>query len=62
MPTYEYCCLNPECNHEWEIEAAITSDPVKTCPACEQETAKRLISGGLGFQLLGNGWFKSGGY
>jgi putative FmdB family regulatory protein len=51
--TYEYICLN--CNHQWENEAKITEPPLKICPHCNQETAKRLVSGGLGFQLLG-GW------
>jgi putative FmdB family regulatory protein len=60
MPTYEYCCVNPDCNHEWEQESKITADPEKFCPKCGQETAKRLVSGGQGFQLQGSGWFKDG--
>lgn len=56
--TYEYCCLN--CDHTWEHEAKITDEPLKVCPKCGQETAKRLVSGGQGFQLQGNGWFKDG--
>lgn len=60
MPTYEYLCQNKDCNNEWEIEAKINSDPEKLCPKCGKETAKRLVSGGQGFQLLGSGWFKDG--
>jgi len=48
MPEYEHCCLNTECNHEWCDTYSIKSDPPTTCPACHQETAKRLISGGSG--------------
>jgi len=62
MPTYEYCCLNKDCNNTWDHEAKITEEAIKECPKCKQETAKRLVSGGQGFQLLGSGWFKSGGY
>jgi putative FmdB family regulatory protein len=62
MPIYEYYCQNKECKHEWEDEASIISEPLKICPVCGKETAKRLVSGGGGFQLIGNGWFKSGGY
>jgi putative FmdB family regulatory protein len=62
MPTYEYCCENKNCNHTWENESKITEDPLKTCPHCNKETAKRLVSGGQGFQLQGSGWFNSGGY
>lgn len=58
--TYDYCCV--ECKHTWEVEAKITAPPEEICPKCKKKTAKRLISGGLGFQLIGQGWFKSGGY
>jgi len=60
MTTYEYICT--ECEHEWEEQQKMSDDPVTICPECEEETAKRLISGGLGFVLKGQGWFKSGGY
>jgi putative FmdB family regulatory protein len=60
MPIYEYCCQNEECKHQWEDEASIKSEPLTQCPLCKQETAKRLISSGTGFQLIGNGWFKDG--
>ncbi|MCK9567355.1 zinc ribbon domain-containing protein [Candidatus Pacearchaeota archaeon] len=60
MPTYEYCCVNHDCNNEWEKESKITEDAEKICPKCGQETAKRLVSGGQGFQLKGSGWFKDG--
>ena len=56
MPIYEYTCT--ECNHQWEQEQKITSDPEKTCPNCKKESAKRLISGGTGFILNGAGWAK----
>ena len=62
MPTYEYCCTNNKCNHEWEEDQKITSEKITTCKKCGQETAKRLVSGGQGFQCIGSGWFKSGGY
>lgn len=58
MPTYEYKC--EACEHLWEEDKKIT-DPVTTiCPECGEEKAKRLISGGSGFQLLGSGWFRDG--
>lgn len=60
MPTYEYECTNQNCKHQWEIEGKITSPAEKVCPQCEQETAKRLVSGGQGFQLCGSGWFRDG--
>lgn len=58
MPTYEYTCC--ECKHNWEEDQKITEPASKKCPNCNNDTAKRLISGGTGFQLLGNGWAKTG--
>ena len=46
MPTYEYMCK--ECGHEWEDFHSITDEPIKICPECGKESAKRLISGGSG--------------
>ena len=62
--TYEYECKNPDCGHEWEAQQKISEDAMKVCPKCEQETARRLISGGhkRGAILKGTGWFGTGGY
>jgi putative FmdB family regulatory protein len=58
--TYEYTCTN--CFYEWEKDQKITENSIEECPKCGKKTAKRLISGGVGFQLKGSGWFNSGGY
>ena len=60
MPVYEYKCT--DCDHKWEKEQRITEDAIKSCPKCNKETAKRLISNGGSFHLKGGGWFNSGGY
>lgn len=57
MPTYEYECS--DCSHNWEEDQSIKDDPIKTCPSCKKETAKRLISGS-NFVLVGGGWAKEG--
>ena len=62
MPTYEYRCNNPKCELLWETEQKIKDNPLTECPECKENTAQRLISGGTGFVLKGNGWFGSGGY
>lgn len=59
--TYEYQCTEPTCGHQWEAEQRITEPPLKVCPACARETARRLISQG-NFVINGPGWFKTGGY
>jgi putative FmdB family regulatory protein len=54
---YEHACKNPECNHQWIDEYSMKDDPPTECPACHQQTAKRLISGGSGkgiVELSGN--------
>lgn len=57
MPTYEYICK--ECENQWEAEQKISDEPIKECPKCKKETAKRCISN-TNFHLKGGGWFKDG--
>ena len=52
MPTYEYACS--ACNNEWEFEQSIKDDPIKECPKCHEQTARRQISRGTGFILKGS--------
>lgn len=53
--TYEYVCT--ACGHAWEAEQSISAAPLKTCPKCNAESAKRQVSGGAGFILKGGGWY-----
>jgi putative FmdB family regulatory protein len=54
MPTYEYRC--DKCGHEFEREQRITEDPIKSCPKCRSQKARRLISV-TSFVLKGGGWY-----
>jgi putative FmdB family regulatory protein len=56
MPTYEYVCS--ACAHEWEAEQSIKDAALTECPSCHSPSARRLISGGTGFSLKGEGWAK----
>ena len=56
--TYEYICT--ACGHQWEAEQPISADPLKKCPECKRRSAKRQVSGGLGFILKGSGWYADG--
>ena len=56
--TYEYVCT--ACGHQWEAEQSIRESPLKLCPNCKNETAKRQVSGGQGFILKGGGWYADG--
>lgn len=55
MPTYEYLCTS--CGHEWEFEQSIKDEPQKVCEKCNEHTARRQISRGVGFILKGSGWY-----
>jgi putative FmdB family regulatory protein len=56
--TYDYKC--EECGHTWEAEQGIKEDPLKICPACGAEKAKRQISAPVPARLLGKGWYRDG--
>ena len=53
--TYEYICT--ACAHTWEAEQPISAAPLRDCPKCGADTAKRQVSGGAGFILRGGGWY-----
>ena len=53
MPTYDYAC--DACGHEFERVQRITEKPLKKCPKCNRDKARRMIGGG-GFILKGGGW------
>jgi putative FmdB family regulatory protein len=53
--TYEYICT--ACAHAWEAEQPISAAPLRVCPSCGAEAAKRQVSGGAGFILKGGGWY-----
>jgi len=56
MPIYEYRCSN--CGHELETLQKISDDPLKKCPACEQEQLQKLVSA-ASFRLKGSGWYET---
>lgn len=56
--TYEYQCVS--CQHKWDAEQRITDEPLKQCPECGKDSARRLISRST-FILQGDRWFKKGG-
>lgn len=56
MPIYEYACS--DCFHEFEVMQKMSDEPVKACPECGQERAKRLVSAPK-FKLKGSGWYET---
>lgn len=57
MPLYEYRCES--CGHEIEHLQKLNDNDLVTCPECDNDTLKRLISAS-NFTLHGNGWYKKG--
>lgn len=58
MPTYQYKC--EFCDFEFEqIKPMSKSDESEGCPQCGSE-CRKIITGGSGFLLKGDGWFRDG--
>lgn len=57
MPTYEYICES--CEHEFEQFQSITSEPIKSCPACRKKTVRRKIGTGAGILFKGGGFYET---
>lgn len=57
MPTYSYAC--EACDHTFEKEQRITEDPIRKCPKCKKNKARRQITSG-NFILKGGGWYADG--
>ena len=56
MPIYEYVCN--ECGHALEALQKVSDEPLKTCPACNNDGLKKKISA-PGFRLSGSGWYET---
>lgn len=55
MPTYDYECK--KCQHTWEAFQPITANPLKKCPECGKNAAKRVIGPGAGILFKGSGFY-----
>lgn len=55
MPTYEYGC--DACGVTFEREQSIKDAPLKKCPECGKNKARRMIAGSGNFILKGSGWY-----
>ena len=54
MPTYQYECT--KCSYRFEELQGINASPLVKCPKCSEDTLIRIITGGTGFLLKGDGW------
>ena len=56
MPTYAYRCRR--CGHEFDVFQKITDPSRSRCPVC-RGGAERVITGGGGFLLRGEGFYST---
>ncbi len=56
MPIYEYKC--DKCDHQFEILQKINDVPAKTCPKCNADRLRKLVSAAA-FKLKGTGWYET---
>ena len=56
MPIYEYECQ--ACGYRHEALQKISDEPLTTCPSCNAEALKKLVSA-AGFRLSGSGWYET---
>ena len=57
MPTYDYEC--DACKHKWEEFQSIKAEPLKKCPECKKNKARRLIGTGGGIIFKGSGFYQT---
>lgn len=55
MPTYSYEC--DACEHKYDKFQMMSDDPIKMCPSCGEEKARRLIGAGAGLIFKGSGFY-----
>jgi len=58
MPIYDVKCT--ECEYNCEVADTYENTRKFKCPKCGSETEIKI--GNTSFQLLGGGWYNSGGY
>jgi|TARA_B100000959_G_C14659843_1_gene491946 putative FmdB family regulatory protein len=56
VPIYEYKC--DKCNHQFEILQKVNDEPAKTCPKCNADRLRKLVSAAA-FKLKGTGWYET---
>lgn len=56
MPIYAYQCQS--CGHEFDALQKISDDPLKTCPQCNEDSLKKMLTAPA-FQLKGTGWYET---
>ncbi len=57
MPTYDYQC--DACDASWELFQKMTDEPIKKCPECGKNKARRLFGIGAAVMFKGSGFYET---
>jgi putative FmdB family regulatory protein len=57
MPTYDYVC--DACQHRYELVQSMKDSPIKKCPKCKKQKARRLLGTGGGIIFKGTGFYQT---
>lgn len=57
MPTYQYACTDPACDHRFEQFQSFTDDALTDCPVCSSRLRK--VYGSVGVVFKGSGFYRN---
>ena len=57
MPTYQYACTDPACDHRFEQFQSFTDDALTECPVCSGRLRK--VYGSVGVVFKGAGFYRN---
>ncbi len=57
MPTYQYACTDPACDHRFEQFQSFTDDALNECPVCSSRLRK--VYGSVGVVFKGSGFYRN---
>ena len=57
MPTYQYACTDPACDHRFEQFQSFTDPALTECPVCSGQLRK--VYGSVGVVFKGSGFYRN---
>lgn len=57
MPTYQYACTDPACDHRFEQFQSFTDAALTECPVCSSRLRK--VYGSVGVVFKGSGFYRN---
>jgi len=57
VPTYQYACIDPACDHRFEQFQSFTDPALTVCPVCSGQLRK--VYGSVGVVFKGSGFYRN---